>query len=234
MRNEWSGGVTETKTPEEVTHKTLLAALLAAQREMPAVKPDSVNPHYKSRFVTLGHLIAKVRPVLNKHGLAFAQFPSSDEHGNPTLVTVLMHASGERMEYAAPLFLPKSDPQGQGSAITYLRRYALASALGISDQEDDDGNAAAPQKPKQEVPLYSKPKDAVSLDRAGELAKGIKLRGLSYGRINEFLTAAKVGPIKTLNGSGLRNRLETLTVEEAEAFEREMAAGDELPVDVSQ
>ncbi|MGH2954674.1 MAG: ERF family protein [Thermoanaerobaculia bacterium] len=121
----------------------LTKALLAAQIEMPAVKPDATNPHYRSKFVSLGNLIAKVRPVLNKHGLAFAQFPSSDEQGQPTLVTILMHESGERLEYAAPLFLPKNDPQGQGSAITYMRRYALASALGISDQEDDDGNASA-------------------------------------------------------------------------------------------
>lgn len=118
-------------------------ALLAVQAEMPAIDRDGENPHFKSRFTTLGNLITKVKPVLNKHGIAFAQFPASDEHGNPTLVTVLMHESGERLEYAAPLVLTKQDPQGQGSAITYMRRYALAAALGISDQ-DDDGNGASP------------------------------------------------------------------------------------------
>jgi hypothetical protein len=126
---------------EATSHTTLVEALLAAQREMPAVTPDGVNPHFKSKFVTLGKLISKAKPVLNRHGLAFSQFPTQDDQGKPTLVTILMHESGERVEYAAPLLLPKSDPQGQGSAITYMRRYALAAALGISDQEDDDGNA---------------------------------------------------------------------------------------------
>ena len=119
--------------------------------EMPAVDRDGVNPHFRSKFTTLGNLIAKAKPVLNKHGLGFAQFPSKDEAGQPTLVTLLIHESGETLEYEAPLFLAKNDPQGQGSAITYMRRYALASALGISDQDDDDGNAAGSQqaaKPK--------------------------------------------------------------------------------------
>jgi hypothetical protein len=133
----------ETAKANGAAPDTLTKALLAAQLEMPAITPDATNPHFQSKFVSLGNLISKVRPVLNKHGLTFAQFPSSDEHG-PTLVTIIMHAgSGERLEYAAPLILVKQDPQAQGSSITYMRRYALAAALGISDQDDDDGAAAS-------------------------------------------------------------------------------------------
>lgn len=124
-------------------HKTLAEALVAAQEEMPAVERDGTNPHFRSSFTTLGHLLAKARPVLNKHGLSIVQLPSRGEDGSPTLRTTILHTSGERIEADAPLFLPKNDPQGQGSAITYLRRYSLASALGISDQEDDDGNSAS-------------------------------------------------------------------------------------------
>ena len=36
----------------------------------------------------------------------------------------------------------KTDAQGVGSATTYLRRYSLASACGVA-QEDDDGNSSA-------------------------------------------------------------------------------------------
>ena len=125
---------------------TLAEALVAAQMDMPAVEADQTNPFFKSRYVTLGHLMAKVRPVLNRHGLMVAQFPSSQD-GKPTLVTLLIHESGERIEYEAPLVMSKNDAQAFGSAVTYARRYALASALGISDQEDDDGNAGtAPQQ----------------------------------------------------------------------------------------
>lgn len=184
----------------------LAKALLAAQEEMPAVKPDATNPHFKNEFVSLGHLIAKVRPVLNKHGIAFAQFPSADEAGKPTLVTILMHESGEQLEYDAPLFLPKNDPQGQGSAITYMRRYALASALGISDQEDDDGNAgsAGGQEETADAPAAS-----------AEELKAIQtaLKGRTAGNIRMLLVAAGVQEV-----ANVRDAVASLTQPEAQAL----------------
>jgi hypothetical protein len=141
------------------TTTTLAKALVAAQAEMPAVPRDGTNPHFKNRYATLDGLLAKVRPVLNKHGLAVAQFPSQSDDGSPTLVTLLLHESGERIEYEAPLLLTKQDAQGQGSAITYMRRYALAAMLGISDQDDDDGNAT---RPKASAPATSQASAGVS------------------------------------------------------------------------
>lgn len=37
----------------------------------------------------------------------------------------------------------KDDPQAVGSAITYMRRYALGAVLGLNIDNDDDGNAAS-------------------------------------------------------------------------------------------
>lgn len=125
--------------------ETLAAALVAAQADMPAVAKDGTNPHFHSKFVSLDNLIAQTRPVLNKHGLAIAQFPAHNELGAPTLVTKLMHVSGESLEYAQPLFLPAQDMQKLGAAITYARRYGWASALGIASDDDDDGNHASAQ-----------------------------------------------------------------------------------------
>ena len=63
--------------------------------------------------------------------------------GAPTLVTRLTHVSGEALEYQAPLFLQGQDMQKYGAALTYARRYAWAAALGIANDEDDDGNHAS-------------------------------------------------------------------------------------------
>lgn len=123
-------------------HPNLAAALVAAQDEMPAVEKDATNPHFGSSFTSLGKLIATVRPVLNRNGIAVIQLPSRDEQGKPTLVTRLVHTSGESMEETMPLILSKQDAQALGSSLTYAKRYALAAALAIADQEDDDGNAA--------------------------------------------------------------------------------------------
>lgn len=133
--------------PEAVTHGTFAEAFVAAQAEMPAVERDQTNPHFKSKFASLGHMLAKTRPVLNRHGLAVIQAPVLDGEGRFVLRTILKHTSGEALEFDAPLSPTKDDPQGQGSAITYMRRYALGSALAIADQEDDDGNGASATGP---------------------------------------------------------------------------------------
>lgn len=115
-------------------------ALIAFHKEVPAIEKKADNPFFKSKYATGEEIIATVDPILVKHGLTFAQFPS-DSHG---LVTILMHTSGEWMlseYYMSPV---KDDPQGVGSAITYQKRYALAAVLGLKlVGEDDDGNAAS-------------------------------------------------------------------------------------------
>jgi hypothetical protein len=50
----------------------------------------------------------------------------------------------------------KADPQAEGSALTYARRYALMAMVGIAP-EDDDGNAAskpAPRPAKKAQPVF--------------------------------------------------------------------------------
>ncbi|GEB80381.1 hypothetical protein DDE01_17960 [Desulfovibrio desulfuricans] len=54
--------------------------------------------------------------------------------------------------------LPKSDPQGYGSAMTYARRYALSAMLGMVTEDDDDGEAASRDRPaKQRAPRQPRP-----------------------------------------------------------------------------
>lgn len=125
--------------------KELAAALVAAQAEMPAVEPNATNPHFKSKFVSLDHLIAKTRPVLNAHGLAIVQRPTHLD-GAPALETLLVHSSGETESSVMPLLLTKEDMQGLGAAITYARRYAWAAALGIASEADDDGESAVDRR----------------------------------------------------------------------------------------
>jgi ERF superfamily len=118
-------------------------ALLAAQKDVPAVQKTSINPHFKNKFVSLDSLLGEVLPVLNKHGLVLLQLPTTVD-GHPALRTRIVHAeSGEAVEDTMLLMAAKDDPQGQGAAITYARRYSLMSMLGLIADEDDDGNRAA-------------------------------------------------------------------------------------------
>lgn len=130
----------------------LAPALVKAQLEIKGVAKDGKNPHFKSTFATLDALIDATRPILNRHGIAVVQggaTPHTDEAGHVMAITVetmLVHSSGEWLSNGVAMPLPKQDPQGAGSAITYGRRYSLSALLSISNDEDDDGNAATPER----------------------------------------------------------------------------------------
>jgi len=82
------------------------------------------------------------RPVLAENDLAICQMPINGE-ATIGLETMLMHKSGEFVSRRIVLPLGeekgKSSAQVAGSIITYLRRYSLASFLGIYAEEDTDG-----------------------------------------------------------------------------------------------
>jgi hypothetical protein len=102
---------------------------------------NKTNPHFKSRYADLAEIRDTVMPVLLKNGLALTQYTQFNDAGF-FLVTRLMHVSGEYLESRYPLPENTSKPQALGSAISYARRYMMASICGITAEEDDDGNAA--------------------------------------------------------------------------------------------
>jgi hypothetical protein len=74
------------------------------------------------------------------------QFPGEFFEGCMSLNTILSHSSGEWIGQEMSVPVTKLDAQGAGSALTYMRRYALAAVVGVV-QADDDGNAASSPKP---------------------------------------------------------------------------------------
>lgn len=126
--------------------KSLAEALAKAQRDIPSVAFDKVNPHFRSKYASLTAIWDAVRRPLTDNGLSVSQ-GVVEMNGRFVCVTVLFHVSGEWLETEQPMLLGKQDMQGLGSAETYAKRYALASLLGVVSDDDDDGNAAvqAPQ-----------------------------------------------------------------------------------------
>lgn len=119
-------------------------AFLAMQAELPVIAKNAENSHFHNKFADLATIVTTVRPILAKHGFVIIQQPGIRVgNGDPILSTILRHKSGYEMRSEMLLCLAKNDPQGQGSALTYARRYALSTILGIVTDEDDDGNAAS-------------------------------------------------------------------------------------------
>lgn len=149
------------QTSEQIND--IAAALAKAQSEMAGAVKDADNPFFRSKYADLASVWDACREPLTKHGLSVVQFPRTDYTGTPepyqwtskqgetrngvrvicvvSVLTRILHESGQWMEDVVSTMLPTGDPQSVGSAITYLRRYALQSAVGVAP-EDDDGEAA--------------------------------------------------------------------------------------------
>ena len=199
--------------------QNLSASLSKAQAEYPAIKFDSVNPFLKNGYASLGAIIAGARPVNAKHGLSVSQL-TFGEDGVAGVETVLMHTSGEWI--SSSISMPvgeekgKSSAQVAGSIVTYLRRYSLASILGIYSDEDGDGNKPEPErKPIRTALPKEKPvDDPMTIERAMKVQNS---EGVSYGDIpNDKLQAMILGINKGLqNGVDDEKRAEYLEKKQA-------------------
>lgn len=124
------------------TIDALAAALSKAQGEVEGAKKDVVNGHFKNKYADLESVWNACRDALTANGLSIIQAPGLTHDGVMHMTTQLSHSSGQWVRGEMSLPLQKVDPQGAGSALTYMRRYALAAFVGVAP-EDDDGNAAA-------------------------------------------------------------------------------------------
>lgn len=117
---------------------------------------------YTYKYSPLDEVLSMVRPILSTNGLSMVQSPSND-NGTITLTTVLMHSSGEWLEFP-PLQLKAeaNTPQGVGSAITYARRYVLSAVLGISSEDDNDANVNEHNISSSEPKQAAKTKSSLS------------------------------------------------------------------------
>lgn len=129
----------------------LYAAILAVQGEAPtlpkdktATVPTKKGGEYSYSYTALDTIVEKIEPLLHKNGLVWLAKPSWRADLGPSLKYKLAHApTGEVEADEMPLMLAEdADAQALGSAITYMRRYALVSVLNLVADTDDDGALA--------------------------------------------------------------------------------------------
>jgi len=138
---------------------------------------DADNPFFKSKYVPLENVVEAISDYGPKNGLSFVQWPKNDENGRVGVATLLMHTSGEFIEFDAVFMkADKETAQGAGALITYLKRYSLSAIYGITSDEDDDGNNSSgnnkekPEQPKQ---------DAISQKQVGL----IKVKAMEFAKL---------------------------------------------------
>ena len=111
------------------------------------------------RYAPLSSGLDIVRKTLGQHEIATVQTTAIDQTaGIVNLTTVLAHASGEWIASDWPVcaISETATPHRMGAALTYARRYALFTLVGIAGEDDLDApdlttptnQTSGPEKPK--------------------------------------------------------------------------------------
>lgn len=180
----------------ELQQKSLInifKALANFQQECPVIHKGTNG--YGYTYADLPQILEVINPLLKKHGLGFTQLLTEDG-----LLTVIFHAeSGECIEGTCPIptttLKGMNDYQSFGSGITYYRRYALSSALGIVTDKDTDASGEK-EKPffKQSLPVFVKKHKnitdlTIAIDSCENLAELTELHKLNKDLVNPAITA---------------------------------------------
>ena len=135
------------------------AAILAVQQAVDHVDKAATNPHFGSSYTDLNTFLHALRGPMAQAGILMTQGPGM-EGDNVIVDTLLIHESGEWIRNRAAAPMQKLDPQGAGSAITYLRRYSLAALFAIPQEDDDGEDASVPTpRPQREQRPQARPSE---------------------------------------------------------------------------
>lgn len=119
--------------------KNLLKALAEFQQSVPVIHKETQGYGYS--YANLATIFEVINPILKANKLGFTQLV-----GDNNIKTIIFHyESGEQLETITTIpqgtnLKGMNDFQTLGSAITYIRRYALSSALGLITDKDTDAS----------------------------------------------------------------------------------------------
>ena len=167
---------------EEISE--LLAALVEVQSELQTIQKGETaqGNKFSYKYASLDAIAQEIKPILHNHGVAYMQSVGGLNTNALTLTTRIFNNKGQYIEDTAalpPVNGGSNAAQALGMSITYMRRYALSAMLGITSDEDTDGNgykttptqeSQQPQKTTEKQPQpttspkkTSKPKQPVKL-----------------------------------------------------------------------
>lgn len=136
------------------------------------------------KYLNLATILKTIKPVFEKHGLAFSQRVTFSNTGEArqvigTVETIIFDDKEQMVACSYPFFVT-GDPQQVGSAITYARRYSLYAVLGIFPDKDDDGAYA-----KQRYDTADRP---ISAEQYAELVKAMDAHNIPVEARGEFIS----------------------------------------------
>ena len=149
--------------------KNLFKAVAEFQQEVKTI--HKATKGYGYSYADLPTIFEAINPLMKKHGLGFMQ-----QIEGTNLVTTIFHVeTGEHVTSSAAIpqdvsLKGMNDFQVLGSAITYMRRYCLSSALGLVTDVDNDAHGE--QQPKKKPTMTDKQfQDAIDKFSKGDITK---------------------------------------------------------------
>jgi hypothetical protein len=140
----------------------IATALAKAQTELSNPEKAMIGTVYNARsnspqsfrYASLSSGLDIIRKALGGQQIAIAQTTDIDRaNGTVNLTTILLHTSGEWISSDWPVCQLSETyaPRRMGAALTYARRYALFTMVGIAGEDDLDAPdiADAPQQDKR-------------------------------------------------------------------------------------
>lgn len=142
-------------------------AMAKFHEEVKQPMKDADNPFFKSRYVPLENVVEAITTTASKNGLSFVQWALNDESGRVGVATMLIHESGEWIEFdPVHMKADKETAQGAGALISYLKRYSLSAVFGITSDKDDDANEASGNNSKpQQAPKKATQQDVGNFNK---------------------------------------------------------------------
>lgn len=128
-------------------------AMNAAQGEIQAVARNAINPETRSKYATLEAVDQAIRPVTHKHGFSLQFSEADNDSPEKRIECVVTHTAGHAKTFhlaamsdtVGPQGKPnKTQVQGVGSTVSYLRRYLTCMIFNVALRDDNDGNRARP------------------------------------------------------------------------------------------
>jgi hypothetical protein len=137
----------------------IATALAKAQTELSNPEKAMIGTVYNTRsdspqsfrYASLSSGLDIIRKVLGGQQIAIAQTTDIDRAtGTVNLTTLLLHTSGEWISSDWPVcqLSETSAPRRMGAALTYARRYALFTMVGIAGEDDLDAPDSASDQPQ--------------------------------------------------------------------------------------
>jgi hypothetical protein len=118
-------------------------------------RKDGKNIHFKSKYLQLPDLLAKVVPLLHDEGCMLLQGTRHSDNADIAIITTeIVHMeSGDSVVNETDLPVAKLSPQDMGKAVTYGRRYSLEPLFGIPTKDDDGESGRKAHEPVPTVDI---------------------------------------------------------------------------------